>query len=80
MKIAVSFSAKINVGNYESREVFLSVSDVEPGATESDIEAALDTASLSFEALRHRMKKKLAEVRDGVRDERAARLEEEGYS
>lgn len=50
--ITVSLARKINCGNYESAECFVSISGIKQGATEEEIEALLVTGKLGWDVLR----------------------------
>ena len=54
---------KVNLGNYESAEVWLSVSGVEPGTSTEEIDDALETGKLAYERIRERMREKVAALR-----------------
>lgn len=62
--VAVSLEMKVNLGNYESAAVFLSVSGLEEGATEQEIAKLLDTGSIAFGVVREAMIEKIAAVRN----------------
>lgn len=48
IKVSVSATQKVNLGNYESAEIFTALSNIPTGATEEQIEAALETGELAF--------------------------------
>lgn len=55
MRISVSISRKINLGNYESADVFMAVSNIEPGASKEEIDEALATGDLAIQVLKKHM-------------------------
>lgn len=61
--VSVSVSMKINLGNYESADAFVSVSGLEQGATEEEINALLDTGKLAWGLLTKRLGDKVRELR-----------------
>lgn len=65
IKISLSVSRKVNLGNYESGDVFLSLSDVPVGATQDDIEAALMTGKIVFDVLKGAVNEKALALRAG---------------
>lgn len=67
IKVSMSVSRKVNLGNYESGDVFLSLSDVPVGATEDDIDAALQTSKIVFDVLRAEVNTKASVLREGAR-------------
>lgn len=67
IKINMSVSRKVNLGNYESGDVFLSLSDVPVGATQAEVEEALQTSKIVFDVLRAEVNKKAAVLREGGR-------------
>ena len=61
---SVSVSMKLNAGNYESVEFFLSVSNVTAETTEAEIQQLLDgPAQVGFEAIKKRLRERSAAVR-----------------
>lgn len=65
IKISMSVSRKVNLGNYESGDVFLALSDVAVGSTEEEIEAALQTSKIVFDVLRAEVNAKAAVLKGG---------------
>lgn len=65
MKVAVSLGRKVNIGNYESIDIFMAVSGVEPGATDAEILEALATGERAFQLLVAKMQDKLGQVKRG---------------
>jgi hypothetical protein len=61
--VSVSVAMKVNLGNYESADAFISVSGLEAGATEAQIEQLLDTGKLAWGMLTTRLGAKVAEMR-----------------
>ena len=64
--VSVSIGRKINLGNYESADIFMSVNGLEPGASDAEIEEALATGDRAFVILKRHMLARLKEVRDGA--------------
>ena len=64
VKISMSVSRKVNLGNYESGDVFLSLSDIPVGASEEDIAEALVTGKIVFDMLRKAVNDKAALLRE----------------
>ncbi len=61
--VTMSLSRKVNLGNYESGDVFLSLNAVPVGATVVEIEAALETSQIMFDTLRAEVNAKAEELR-----------------
>lgn len=62
--VTLSLSMKVNLGNYESAEAFLSISGVGMSTTQEEIDAVLDgPARIAYDALKARMGEKVAELR-----------------
>jgi len=65
--VSVSVAMKVNLGNYESADAFISVSGLEAGATEAQIEELLDTGHLAWGMLTTRLGAKVSEMRRGLK-------------
>lgn len=63
--VSVSVAMKVNLGNYESADAFLSVSGLEAGTPSSAIEELLDTGQLAWSILSRRLDAKVNELRNG---------------
>ena len=68
LRIAVSIARKVNLGNYESVDLFMAVSGVEPGATDAEILEALATGDRAFQLLKANMHAKVQRVRQQAKD------------
>jgi hypothetical protein len=61
----ISLSRKINLGNYESADVFLSVGNVTLETTEEELVALLDgPAQMTYQALAERVRHRAATIRN----------------
>lgn len=54
--VSVSASMKVNLGNYESADIFLSVTNIAAGTTPEQIDAALETGKLAYDRIRERVR------------------------
>ena len=61
--VTVSISRKINLGNYESADIFFSVNGIEKGTSDQEIEELLDTAEQAHLLIRKRVIERTAEIR-----------------
>ena len=61
----LSISMKVNLGNYESADAFLSVSGVTTETTDAELSELLDgKMSLTYDALKVRMAERVKEFRE----------------
>jgi hypothetical protein len=67
IKISMSVSRKVNLGNYESGDVFLALSDVPVGATSQQVEDALQTSKIVWDVLRAEVNRKAIALREAGR-------------
>ena len=64
LSVSISVSRKINLGNYESADAFLSISGVTEETTEAEIDELLDgKGALAFKKLADRMREKVDTLR-----------------
>lgn len=69
LAISVSLERTVNLGNYESAKVWLSVAGVRPGTTEAEVEALLENEGrIVYSAIARRMREKV----DAMRPARSA--------
>lgn len=64
--ISVSIARKIQLGGYESVDIFMAVTGLEPGCSDAEIEEALATGDRAFALLKRNMAAKLKAIRDGA--------------
>jgi hypothetical protein len=62
-RISAAISRKLNIGNYESVELFVSVSGIAPDATAEEIAATLEVSSVAFSVLRTKLAEQIAQTR-----------------
>ena len=75
LRVSVSVSRKVNLGNYSSADIFLAVSNIEVGATEAEIQEAIDTGEVGFILLEKAVNNKVLELigqRDAAQERRQA--------
>lgn len=66
LSVTVSLSRRINLGNYESADVFLSVSNVNAETTKEELVALLDgPAQMTYMALAERIRERVGHARAG---------------
>lgn len=61
--VSVSVAMKVNLGNYESADAFVSVSGLREGATAAEIEGLLDTGKLAWSLMTTRLRDKVTEMK-----------------
>lgn len=62
-RVAVSVERTVNLGNYESAKVFMSISNLMPGSSEEAIEEALETSASAYVLLKARVRDQVAEIK-----------------
>ena len=63
-KVTMSVGMKVNLGNYESADVSIILSQVPVGATAEEVDEMLDTGRIVFERMRERLKEKVRNLRE----------------
>ena len=67
LSVTLSISMKVNLGNYESADAFLSISNVTAETTDDEIVDVLDgPARIAYDALKARLGPRIEELRKGV--------------
>lgn len=61
--VAVSMSKKINMGNYESADCFVSVSGIRAGMTAEEIAPLLDTAKIAWDQVKAALAEQVGKTR-----------------
>ena len=64
MTVTLSVARKVNLGNYESADVFMSINNVPLDASHEDIDAALVTGKLTFDVLKVAVTERARELRN----------------
>lgn len=62
-RISVSISRRVNLGEYNSADVMMCVSNIDFEANEAEIQRALSTQNLAFSMLAIEMRERIARVR-----------------
>lgn len=70
--IAISMSRKINMGNYESAECFVSISGVTEDMTAEQLEPLMETGKVAWELVRARLTEQVRDMRKPPDDEEIA--------
>lgn len=63
IKISVSATQKVNLGNYESADVFVALSNLDSGVSEDEMMMALETGELAFGCVKAFIRDRVAEIR-----------------
>jgi len=76
--LSLSLARKINTGNYESAEVFISIQGIRVGMTADELEPLLSTGKIAYDVIRETLRQQVAitaEQADAVKA-RAGRIRE----
>ncbi|MCR4339165.1 MAG: hypothetical protein NUW01_04665 [Gemmatimonadaceae bacterium] len=65
--LSISYTRKINLGNYESADVFFAVSGIPVGAGAEEIADALVTGALAYEQVKAAVAAKAQEIKAAAR-------------
>jgi hypothetical protein len=76
-KVTVSLKAQLQLEPYENCELFISVKDLDIGASDSTISAAMDTANRTIEAIRADFRTQLVTLSAGLSRVQRDRLRQE---
>lgn len=60
--VSVSISRKVNLGNYESVDLFMSVNGVDKYTTQEEIDEALAAGELAYGQLKEHLRARIVEV------------------
>jgi hypothetical protein len=64
LSATLSIAMKVNLGNYESADAFLSLSGITPETTQEEMEDLLDgPARIAYDALKVRLGARVADLR-----------------
>ena len=63
LRVSVSVARKLNLSNYESADIFIAVSGLEPGAGEAEIEEALATGDRAFAIIKKHLRAQMEAAR-----------------
>lgn len=66
LSLALSLQHKINLGNYESAECFVSVSGVSVNTTPDDIDEILDQSKIVYTKIAESLRAKIKQARAGM--------------
>ena len=66
-RVTIAIDQKLNMGNYESATVGITLSSLPAGVTEAEIEALLDTGRLAYGKMIERLAEKVAAKREAGR-------------
>ena len=64
--MSVSYTRKVNLGNYESADVFFAISGVPVGATKEQIDEALVTGEVAYDVVKAAVAHRAIEIRNAA--------------
>lgn len=66
LSTTVSVQHKVNLGNYESADVFVSVSGVTAATTEDELDEMVEVSKIVFKKIVGRLRRNIEAVRTGL--------------
>lgn len=73
--VTVSVARKVNLGNYESEDIFLSISGVTPTMSRDDMNELLECGNVAYDLVCEEIARKVALIKNPPKDEPADILE-----
>ena len=64
LTVTVSMSRKVNMGNYESADVFVSISGAKAGMTAEELEPLLTTAKVAWDTVKIALVEQIRKIKD----------------
>lgn len=61
--VGVSVQMKVNLGNYESADAFLSMQGIDESTTTEQMDALMDQGRIAYEKLRAALKERVSDIR-----------------
>jgi len=68
LKATLSVSMRTNLGNYESAEAFMSVSNITKDTTPEEVSELLDGSEVSYELMKKRLHQRVIDLKEGGGD------------
>jgi len=68
LSMTLSVSMRVNLGNYEHADAFMSISNVTQETTPEEMHALLDgPGRIAYEVLKEKLRPNIADLRQGIR-------------